>query len=73
MKTNHKSAKLDALLNKTVEIVFYDGTTNRGVLCDPETTQKIVGHIIGNTPYFIVNPSGYTFGFYKTHVKKNNI
>lgn len=70
MKNNHKSAKLDALLNTTVKIVFFDGKTECGVLRDRETAQKEVGHILCNTPYFIVNPIGYTFGFYKTHVKK---
>lgn len=66
----HNDEKLDKLLNKQVEIIFFDGSIDRGILCDRETAQKQVGHILCNTPYFIVNPSGYTFGFYKTHVKK---
>ena len=70
MKNNHKSAKLDALLGYTVEIQFFDGSTERGILYDRETAQDIVDHILGNTPYFIISPIGYTFGFYKTHVKK---
>lgn len=70
MKNNHKSAKLDALLNNTVEIHFFDGSIEKGVLYDRDSAIKYTGEIVFNTPYFIVNPIGYTFGFYKTHVKK---
>lgn len=69
MKNNHKSAKLDALLNNTVEIVFFDGSRKRGVLYDRDSAMKRAGYLLGITPYFLLS-DGETLGFYKTHVKK---
>ncbi len=69
MKYNHKSAKLDALLNTTVEIVFFDGSRKRGVLYDRDSAIKRTGRILCNAPYFLLY-DGVTLGFYKTHVKK---
>lgn len=69
MKNNHKSAKLDALLFKTVEIVFFDGSKYRGVLYDRDSAIKRTGRILCNTPYFLLYDNT-TLGFYKTHVKK---
>lgn len=69
MKNNHKSAKLDALLNTTVEIVFFDGSRKKGVLYDRDSAMKRAGYLLGITPYFLLYDGG-TLGFYKTHVKK---
>lgn len=69
MKNNHKSSKLDALLYKTVKIVFWDGSTKKGVLYDRDSAIKHTGQMLGNTPYFLLYDGG-TLGFYKTHVKK---
>lgn len=70
MKNNHKSAKLDALLFNTVEIVFFDGSIEKGVLYDRDFAIKRTGEILCNTPYFLLYDDGTTLGFYKTHVKK---
>lgn len=69
MKNNHKSVKLDALLNKTVEIIFFDGSRLKGVLYDRESATKRTGQILCNTPYFLLY-DGETLGFYKSHVKR---
>lgn len=69
MKNNHKSVKLDALLNNTVEIVFFDGSRKRGILYDRDSAIKRAGRMLCNTPYFLLS-DGETLGFYKTHVKK---
>lgn len=70
MKNNHKSAKLDALLFKAVKIVFWDGSTEKGLLYDHDSAIKYTGRIICNTPYFLLLYDGTMIGFYKTHVKK---
>lgn len=69
MKNNHKSAILDALLFKTVEIVFFDGSRKKGVLYDRDSAMKRAGYLLGDIPYFLLY-DGETLGFYKTHVKK---
>lgn len=69
MKNNHKSVKLDALLNTTVEIVFFDGSRKKGVLYDRESATKYTGRKLCNAPYFLLY-DGETLGFYKSHVKK---
>lgn len=70
MKNNHKSAKLDALLNNTVEIQFIDGSTEKGVLYDRDSAIKRTGEMLCNTPYFLLLYDGSTLGFYKSIVKK---
>ena len=70
MKINHYSQKLCALLNTTVEIQFYDGSIQKGVLYDRDSAIKRTGRILCNTPYFLLLNDGTTLGFYKTHVKK---
>lgn len=69
MKNNHKSAILDALLFKTVEIQFFDGSRKKGVLYDRDSAMKRAGYLLGDVPYFLLS-DGETLGFYKTHVKK---
>lgn len=69
MKNNHKSVKLDALLNKTVEIIFYDDSRLKGVLYDRESATQRTGQILCNAPYFLLY-DGETLGFYKSHVKR---
>lgn len=69
MKNSHKSVKLDALLNKTVEIIFFDGSRYKGVLYDRESATKRTGQILCNAPYFLLY-DGETLGFYKSHVKR---
>lgn len=68
MKCNHKSAKLDALLNQTVKIYFFDGSMQKGILYDRDSAIKRTGQILGNAPYFLLY-DGVTLGFYKTHVR----
>ena len=69
MKNNHRSEKLDALLNRTVEIIFVDGSHLRGVLYDRDSAIKYTGQILCNTPYFIMLYGGCC-GFYKSNVKR---
>ena len=69
MKNNHRSAKLDALLNKTVEIIFVDGSHLRGVLYDRDSAIKYTGQILCNAPYFLLY-DGETLGFHKSYVKR---
>ena len=70
MNINHYSQKLCALLNTTVEIQFFDGSIQKGVLYDRDSAIKRTGRMLCNTPYFLLLNDGVTLGFYKTHVKK---
>ena len=65
----HRSAKLDAMLNKKVELFLFDGSHYRGILKDRDAAIKLTGVLLCNTPYFLMLNDG-CFGFYKTHVKK---
>lgn len=65
----HRDTKLDAMLNKKVELVLFDGSHYQGILYDRKSAMKLTGEILGNTPYFLMLNGG-CFGFYKTHVKK---
>lgn len=65
----HRDTKLDAMLNKKVELVLFDGSHYQGILIDRDAAMKLTGEILCNTPYFLMLDGGCV-GFYKTHVKK---
>ncbi len=64
---NRRSKKLDELLNKLVDIIFWDGDVKTGGL---EYGRPIVPELPDSNRYSLyIFGEGYLF-FYKTHVKK---
>lgn len=70
MKNNHRSEKLDALLDQKVSIIFQDGTIEQGVLFWNDKA-GVSPLYLNNRGYYLrlLTGSGY-LGFKKSHVKE---
>lgn len=67
MKQNRRDKKLDALIGKEVQIVFWDGDIKEGVL---EWNRQYWGLVFGSNKYSITDKKGIPLFFRKSHVKK---
>lgn len=70
MRYNHRSEKLDALLNKKVKIVFWDDKTAKGILIWNERAGSPPRYLASRGYYLnLIGESG-CLHFKKSHVKK---